>query len=169
MNVVKALAFDCFGTVFDFKNFSRAEIKAYSDHVHNPNRNGFYRFSGMWYQLQAHPDAAPGIDLLRRKGYYCCTLSNGPSYLLEPLSEKAGIKWDKIIPLEKYEVYKPTELDAYRTVEKETPYKLSDFMMVTANPTFGDVEAATELGMVPQVIRHENTPATIIELAESLP
>jgi hypothetical protein len=40
--------------------------------------------------------------------------------------------------------------------------------MVTANKDFGDIEASLALGMQAQLIRHPGTPATIIELAESL-
>jgi hypothetical protein len=39
--------------------------------------------------------------------------------------------------------------------------------MVTANPTFGDIEGAKAIGMQSQVIRH-SYPNTIIELAEML-
>jgi hypothetical protein len=40
-------------------------------------------------------------------------------------------------------------------------------MMVTANPTFGDIEGSAAIGMQSQVIRHGYSN-TIIELAEMM-
>lgn len=44
----------------------------------------------------------------------------------------------------------------------------SDVMMVTANETSGDLEAALALGMKAQEIRGLNCPATIEELSDKL-
>jgi hypothetical protein len=45
--------------------------------------------------------------------------------------------------------------------------KPEETLMVTANPTFGDIEGAAAIGMPSQVIRH-GYPNTVIELAEML-
>ena len=84
--------------------------------------------------------------------------------LLEHVSRRGGILWDKIIDLASHRVYKP-HVDAYRTVEKEMKVKPAGTLMVTANPTFGDIEGAAAIGMPSQVIRQPDGPANIIELA----
>lgn len=163
---IKCIAFDCFGTVFDMSGISRDEIKAYVEHV---RRNDFspFRFPKSWWELKAHSDAKDGIDKLKRDGFVCVTLSNGSWELLHVCSGRNGIKWDSIIDLAAYHVYKP-HLDAYWTVENETGFEPHECLMVTANPTFGDIEGAAAVGMRSQVIRQPGTPQTIVELAELL-
>lgn len=161
--MLKVIAFDCFGTVFDMASVSRDEIGDYVRHV---RKNDFtpYTFPQSWWDLKLHPDAAEGVLTLQMAGYDCVTLSNGAADLLRHVSEAGGIKWDKIIDLAKHRVYKP-HVDAYRTVEAETGIKPADCLMVTANPTFGDIEGAAAIGMPSQVIRQAEGPANIIELA----
>jgi HAD superfamily hydrolase (TIGR01493 family) len=160
---IKCLAFDCFGTVFDMANVPKEQIAAYVEHV---RRNDFspYLFPHSWEKLKAHSDAADGIRMLREAGYKCVTLSNGGKDLLTFISEKNGIQWDHIIDLAAHKAYKPNNLDAYRAVEKDLGFKPEETMMVTANPTFGDVEGAAAVGMHSIVIRH-GYPNTIHELA----
>lgn len=162
MDKIKCIAFDCFGTVFNMDGVSRQEIADYVKHV---NKNDFtpYEFPKSWWELKAHPDSKPGIDALK-KHCFCGTLSNGQADLLAHISKQAGIEWDFIIDLAKYKVYKP-HIDAYKTVEKATGFTPQECLMVTANPTFGDVEGAAAIGMNSQVIRH-GYPETIVELAE---
>ena len=162
---MKCIAFDCFGTVFDMSGVPREAIAAYVRHV---RKNDFtpYAFPDSWWELKAHPDAAEGIKRLRDAGFKCVTLSNGDAKLLQAVSQKNGIEWDAIIDLAFYRVCKP-HIDAYRTVEKAVGFKPSETLMVTANPTFGDIEGAAAIGMPSQVIRH-GYPDTIIELAGQL-
>lgn len=161
----KCIAFDCFGTVFDMSGVSRAEIAAYVAHVKKADFTP-YEFPASWWKLQAHPDAATGIKSLQDMGYKCVTLSNGGRELLHEISEDNGIFWDEVIDLMKYKVYKPHEA-AYATVLAETAIYPRETLMVTANPTFGDIEGSAAIGMPSQVIRH-GYPDTIIELAEML-
>lgn len=164
--MIKCVAFDCFGTVFSMKYVSREEI---SDYVRHVNRSDFtpYKFPDSWWELQLHPDAQEGVKVLQDAGFKCVTLSNGSYDLLKHVSERGGISWDTIIDLAKHRVYKP-HLDAYRTVEKETGFRPNECLMVTANPTFGDVEGAAAIGMSVQVIRQRGMPQTIVELAQQL-
>jgi FMN phosphatase YigB (HAD superfamily) len=104
---------------------------------------------------------------LQDVGFSCVTLSNGSSNLLRYVSRQNGILWDFIIDLVTHRVYKP-HVDAYRTVEKQLGFAPSETLMVTANPTFGDIEGAAAIGMQSQVIRQPGMPQTIIELAEKL-
>jgi HAD superfamily hydrolase (TIGR01493 family) len=162
---IKCVAFDCFGTVFDMSSVSRDEIKAYVKHV---NKNDFspFSFPDSWWDLKAHPDAKEGIKALQSSGFVCLTLSNGSPELLSTISLRSGIDWDHIIDLASYCVYKPHK-NAYATVYAETAFYPRETLMVTANPTFGDIEGAAAIGMPSQVIRH-GYPNTVIELAEML-
>ena len=160
---LKIIAFDCFGTVFDMEGISRDEIRDYVNHV---RKNDFtpYKFPLAWRKLAAHPDASEGISILQRNGYKCFALSNGERGLLESISKANNIWWDHIVDLVHHQVYKP-HLDAYRTVEKVSGVPPQETLMVTANPSFGDIEGATAIGMPSQVIRQAEGPANIIELA----
>ena len=162
----KCIAFDCFGTVFDMSSVAREEIAAYVDHVRKADFSPF-GFPVSWWNLEAHFDAAVGIKMLQAMGFVCVTLSNGEVGLLSTVAEANGIKFDAFINLERHRVYKPNT-DAYRTVEKDLGYKPTETLMVTANPTFGDIEGAAEIGMPSQVIRQPGKPQTIIELAEQM-
>lgn len=162
---MRCIAFDCFGTVFDMASVPREEIAAYVRHV---RKNDFtpYTFPDSWWELKAHSDSAEGIAKLRDAGFKCVTLSNGSANLLQTVSQANGIEWDAVIDLAFYRVYKP-HVDAYRTVEKAVGFKPAETLMVTANPTFGDIEGSAAIGMPSQVIRHGH-PNTIVELAEKL-
>lgn len=163
--MIECIAFDCFGTVFDMSGISIEEIKQYSDHVHKDDFTPF-DFPQSWWKLRAHKDASCGIIQLQRLGYRCVALSNGSPQLIKAVSAANLIEWDHIIDLVSHQVYKP-HVDAYRMIEKDLGYKPEDTLMVTANPTFGDIEGAAEIGMQSQVIRH-GYPNSIIELAELL-
>jgi hypothetical protein len=164
---IEVVAFDCFGTVFDMSGVSRDEINAYVAHVKKADFTP-YEFPQSWWNLKLHHDAAEGVRMLQEAGYKCVTLSNGSAHLLNHVSLAGGILWDKVIDLVKHKAYKPDNLDAYRSVEKETGFKPEQTLMVTANPTFGDVESSTAIGMQCQVIRH-GYPETIIDLAKMMP
>jgi HAD superfamily hydrolase (TIGR01493 family) len=163
---IKCIAFDCFGTVFDMSGVSREEIKAYVDHVKKEDFTPF-EFPKSWWELKAHPDARLGLEMLRASGYSCVTLSNGDARLLSYISQAADLPWSAILDLADHKVYKPNIM-AYRVVEKDRGFKPEETLMVTANPTFGDVEGAKAIGMKCQLIRQPEEPATIIELADLL-
>jgi 2-haloalkanoic acid dehalogenase type II len=150
--MIKCIAFDCFGTVFDMSNLSREEIKDYVDHVNLKDFSPYY-FTYEWKSLIAHEDSASGIKLLQDNGYYCVALSNGSYDLIKIISESNNIYWDYIINLNEHKVYKP-HFDAYKTIEKDTNFKPSETLMVSANPKFGDIEGARNINMRSAVIRH---------------
>ena len=166
MSKIKCIAFDCFGTVFDMSNVPREEIAAYVAHV---RKNDFtpYEFPKSWWSLKSHPDCKEGIEMLQGQGLFCVALSNGDADLVDTVAEQNGIYFHYVIDLVGHRVYKP-HVDAYRTIQKDLGYKPSATLMVTANPTFGDIEGAAAIGMQSQVIRNPGTPATIIELANLL-
>ena len=163
---INCIAFDCFGTVFDMSGVSREEIKAYVDHVRKEDFTPF-AFPQSWWNLKAHPDSAEGIASLQRDKFFCVALSNGDVELIDDVAIKNGIFFDHIVDLAgRHKVYKP-HVAAYRTIGKDTCFKPFETLMVTANPTFGDIEGSALIGMPSQVIRHGH-PNTIIELAELL-
>ena len=73
--------------------------------------------------------------------------------MIKIISESNNIYWDYIINLNEHKVYKP-HFDAYKTIEKDTNFKPSETLMVTANPKFGDIEGARNINMRSAVIRH---------------
>ncbi len=162
---LKALAFDVFGTVFDFAGVDHGEIRSYGDQLRqDPWRP--LQLPESWRTLPAHPDAQEGLARLRAK-FVCVTLSNGPADLLIDLNRLNGLEWDGIVPIQLQHVYKPKRGAYYAAVDM-LGVSTREIGMVTANPTFGDVEASEAIGMVPLVIRNEGHPADMIELAQEL-
>jgi 2-haloalkanoic acid dehalogenase type II len=164
--VIRCIAFDCFGTVFDMSSVPREEIAAYVNHVKREDFSPF-QFPKSWYELKAHPDSVEGVKQLQAAGYFCVTLSNGPVGMTRYISKAAGIEWNHLIDLVMHKAYKPKNLKAYLSINRELGFDPHETLMVTANPTFGDIEGAKAVGMPSQVIRHGH-PNTIIELAEML-
>lgn len=152
--MIKVIAFDVFGTVFDLTAADREDVKAYVDHVHADTWAPL-TLPPSWYDLLAHEDARTGLQWLRDDGYQVVTCSNGPIELLTKLSKKNGLSWDMMIPLEMAKVYKP-KLEAYQLICSLMGFKPHEVAMVTANKTFGDLEAATHLGMLPILIRDKS-------------
>ena len=162
---VKCISFDCFGTLFDMSPIPQEQIADYVRHVRSEDFTP-YNFPSEWYNLKAHPDVPEGIKRLKAAGFRCVSMSNGPCGLIERLAASNGFAFHHIIDLRYWGVYKP-HLAAYMTVFAETRYQPHETLMVTANPTFGDIEGAAAIGMPSQVIRH-GRPNTVIELAEML-
>ena len=160
---IKAVAFDCFGTVFDINGIKHEDVVSYSRHVRSSNFTP-YKFNNSWYNLKAHSDSADGIKSLQKRGLKCIAFSNGSVDLITSISQNNGIDWDHIVDLVANKIYKPHG-DAYTIIKKCFGYETSETLMVTANPTFGDIEGSASVGMMSQVIRH-GYPNTILELNE---
>ncbi len=163
--MIKVIAFDCFGTVFDMSGVPSGDIVNYVNHVRHEDFTP-YVFPDSWWRLKAHPDSAEGIKKLQLAGFKCVALSNGSSTLIGHISILNGINWDHIVDLIAHRVYKP-HLGAYRTIQADLGTPPEETLMVTANPTFGDLEGSSAVGMQSHVIRH-GYPNTILELAASL-
>lgn len=142
---------DCFGTVFDMENIPSEDINYYGYVIKKPFWEPL-NLPEKWNTIPAFPDSKEAIHKLRHKGYEVVALSNAPASLIEELSKYNKIKLDHIIPLEKYKIYKPNPL-AYLTACSELDCKPSDCIMVTANKTFGDLEAAKTIGMKSILVR----------------
>lgn len=159
----KVIAFDVFGTVFDLSGVNRSEVREYVDHIKQTDWAPL-ELPERWERLPAHDDAQ-AIRLLRQK-HYVVALTNGPVRLITKLSKYNGISWDMIIPIECEKVYKPNKL-AYIFAADLMGVSGREVMMVTANRTFGDIEAAAALGMQSYWIDRENGK-TIWDLVEAL-
>lgn len=169
---IKVIAFDVFGTVFDFDGVERGQIRDYVKHVKSGEWSPIC-LPDSWKDIPAHDDSAEGIMRLRER-FTVVTLSNGPMRVLVQMNKNAGIDFDAIVPIEMAKVYKP-DLDAYRTVMELFHCHPSEVLMVTANPLFGDLESSKELGIQSIVIRPVGLrsvnvlgPETITELADLL-
>jgi len=153
---LKVILFDCFGTVFDMSGVNKEEISEYVRNSRGKHGEDWKPLDlpKAWETIPAHPDSVNGIARIRESGFYAVALSNGPAPLIAKMSSNAGIVWDLIIPLELVGSYKPHS-DAYRAALKIFPqFQPHQFMMVTANPGFGDLEAAGSLGMAAVCIRN---------------
>lgn len=162
---MRVVAFDVFGTVFDLSGVPRHEVWDYIAHIRRPEWSPL-RLPASWEHLPAHADSAEGIARLRER-FIVVTCSNGPLGLLAKLSKNNGVQWDAIVPMELNHVYKP-DPRAYLTVCEVLEVPPSAVTMVTANRTFGDLEASAALGMTPVLIRDGDGPKTITELAAVL-
>jgi 2-haloacid dehalogenase len=163
--MIKVIAFDVFGTVFDLSGVNHEEIRDYAHHIRQETWSPLV-LPESWKTLPAHADSKEGIDRLRRK-FMVVTMSNGPLDLLAALSKHNNISWDAIIPIQMNKVYKPKP-KAYLTICELMKVEPSEVMMVTANKTFGDIEAANSLGMQSQWIRGNSEVRDIFQLATKL-
>jgi 2-haloalkanoic acid dehalogenase type II len=160
--MLKVIAFDLFGTVFDLSKVDRAEISAYVKQLRQDVWQPL-ELPESWGDIQPHPDAKEGIQLLRKQ-YEVITFSNCPLDLQRHLLAKAGIEFQFLFPLENYHIYKPNEI-AYKTLSRYYfAVKPEEIMVVSANKTFGDIEGARAAGMKSCLIRN-GEPNTIIDLA----
>lgn len=163
--MIKVIAFDTFGTVFDLSGVPHEEIRAYAQHIRQDEWSPL-KLPDSWLSLPAHPDSAEGIAMLR-KDFFVVTCSNGPLGLLAKLSKNNGISWDAIIPLELNKVFKPNP-KAYLTVCEVLDVSPDEVLMVTANEHFGDLEASRALGMSAVLIRGASPYKDIIDLVNNI-
>lgn len=166
MNKIRCIAFDCFGTLFDVSSLPNGHVAKYVEHV---RREGFepYNFPDEWDLLEAHAGVAEGICRLMSMGIYCVALSNGSRSLIQHLAWANEFAFTHIVNLVAHRCYKP-HLAAYRTIKADLGIEPHETLLVTANPTFGDVYGAFVTGMTPMLLRQPGWPQTVVELAEWL-
>lgn len=166
--MLKVIAFDLFGTVFDATTVDRDEVRAYVRHVRNNCIEWLpLLLPASWSNIPAHSDSVEGLKLLRRAGFKVVTCTNWPEYQINAVSNNAGIEWDHKVLLERYRIYKP-HLSAYAAICQELGVSADEVLMVTANPGAGDDTQPARIGMRSQLIREPGCPQTIIDLAASL-
>lgn len=166
MTKPKILLFDVFGTLLDMSGVPRDELSQYVEHVKRPDWSPL-KLPESWKYFRTHRDVELGLGLLRRRKTVVA-FSNCPLRLMVQLARCNHVQFDAIIPLELARVYKPQPA-AYQVPLSLWPdLRPEDLMVITANPTFGDVQGAAAVGMRSQVIRQPGCPADLFELAELL-
>ena len=148
---IKVIAFDVFGTLVRLKDeVPHEEIKAYADHIRKPEWSPLV-LPDSWKNLKAFDDSAIVLKMLRRH-FMVVTLSNGPLGLQAALLKNNDVDVDAIVPLEIAQVFKPNPR-AYWAASEILDITPENWLMVTANEKFGDLEASKSVGMQSQLIR----------------
>ena len=148
MSDLRAILFDTFGTVVDWRSSLIAELtkfgagraKACVEGITEVDR--VYLTMG-WHRLQAWPDSVPGTARLHRR-FVTGPLSNGNVSLLVDLKRCNGLAWDMIFGAEVFHHYKPdpeTYLGACRLLSLEP----GEVMLCAAHNE--DLRAAQSHGM----------------------
>ena len=161
----KFIAFDLVNTVYDISSVPEQELKNYVNQVRSPTWAPL-SLPPSWEHIPLYEDSLEGLKRLQIK-YKLVAMSNLPYTLIEKMARNSGIKWDHTIPIVFAQAYKP-DLKTYRLIFDLCKCDPQEVMMVTANRTAGDLEAAQQLGMLPQLIREPGHPANIMELASRL-
>lgn len=143
--------FDMFNTVLSLHHATKEELKLYSDHLAEYYRTGVWkRFNPpkSWSRLGAWNDASEMIRRVYWDLYLnskLVVLSNCPVSMMTDILRNTNLPMDYIIPLEAFEVFKPKD-EAYAAAEMLMNVKSEQCWMITANRTFGDLEAASRRG-----------------------
>ena len=151
--MIKVVAFDVFGTVFDMSCVPDHELAKYGSHIKKSDWSPI-DFSPGWERIPAFKDSRIGIKSLRSAGFFVCTMTNCPVSTLTKLSRYNNINWDCIVPIELRQIYKPNQ-STYTMALELFRVKPEEMLMVTANKTFGDIEACQSLGIQTKLIRGE--------------
>jgi FMN phosphatase YigB (HAD superfamily) len=161
--MIKYIFFDLFGTILDVSNIDlKPYVKQLSDPVWKPLDLPF-----QWRYLRPFQDVYDSFDRLREKGYTLISLSNCPIWLQTQICQRREFVFDAAVALEAIKKYKPN-IECYKhALELFRIDNPTEAMMVTANKTFGDIEAAKSLGMKTGLIRHQDGFANLLQLAES--
>lgn len=157
------IGFDLFGTLFEFKDVPIEERRDYARQISEKEYKPLV-LPNSWKDLEPFEDVFEGLSRLRDYGFKCVTCSNAPEALSNHLITKHNLPMEfKSIG----EVYKPNP-QAYLNVIKQCGVKVENFVMISANKSFGDLEAVVALGGKSYAIRdYKNKPSTI-DLAEIL-
>ena len=164
--MIRCIAFDLFGTVFNLSNTPREEIKDYIDHIRKPVWEPL-NLPKSWESLPLHPDSYNGIRELSFK-YNIVTCSNAPLKLTKRLLARTGLDFFMgITDISLNKVYKPHPR-AYYSVCQQHFYAPNQVLMVTGNANSPDIQGAEGVGMQAVMIRQPNCIQNITELSRAL-
>ena len=167
---IKALTFDVFGTVVDWRSslvregqalgrargltvdwaqFADAWRGQYQPMLERV-RSGSLPWTKLddlhlnraWHRLDPWPDTVAGLTRLKRR-FVLATLSNGNVALLVDMARRAGLPWDAVLGAEVARHYKP-QSQAYLTTAALLGLEPAQCMMVAAHN--GGLAAASGLG-----------------------
>ncbi len=105
-----------------------------------------------WHKLDAWPDSARGIAMLRRRGFVA-PVSNGNVSLMAALARRNGFHWDAILGAEFARDYKPKP-DVYLSACAAFDLAPEDCMMVAAHSD--DLAAAAACGLMTGFVARPN-------------
>jgi HAD superfamily hydrolase (TIGR01509 family) len=164
--MIKVIAFDLFGTVFDLSKTPREEIK---DYISQVRREEWLPLSlpKSWKDMPLFEDSKEGLKRLKKK-YKLVTCSNAPiSLQFDMMSGEILLLWDSFVNFYDVKAYKP-DPKTYSLVYQTTGYQPYECLMVTGNEGSPDLEGAKKVGMQSIGIRNAGDCKNIIELAEIL-
>jgi len=152
---VRALVFDVFGTVVDWRaGVAREAVPLLARHcpaVFADVRRSRYAPSMelgalnlVWHRLDPWPDAVAGLARLKTR-YIIAPLSNGNIRLMLDMAKRAGLPWDAILGAEVAQAYKPMP-QAYRRTAEVLGLAPGEVGMVAAHN--GDLAAARQCGLM---------------------
>lgn len=101
------------------------------------------RLVGAWHRLDPWPDAATGLEALRRE-HVVATLSNGHVALLIDLARHGDLRFDCVISAELAQAYKPAP-GVYLTAARLLGVSPAELMLVAAHPL--DLRGARHAGL----------------------
>lgn len=162
---IKVIAFDNFGTVYDFSEVPRDEVREYIRQVRRDEWAPL-DLPASWEDVKAFPDSAEGIAKLRER-FMVVTCANGSLGMLARMAKKNGIQWDAIVPLEIVKAYKP-DPKTYQLVADAFGVRPDQVLIVTGNEGSPDITEPRKLGMHTTQIRTDAGPKTVTELAKLL-
>ncbi|HWH83012.1 MAG TPA: haloacid dehalogenase type II [Burkholderiaceae bacterium] len=110
----------------------------------------------VWHRLDAWPDAAEGLTMLKSR-YVVSTLSNGNIALLVNMAKRAGLPWDCVLSAELMRHYKP-DPGVYQGAARLLGIEARELLMVAAHPS--DLRGAQRAGLPTALVRrpHEYGP-----------
>ena len=169
--------FDCMNTVFDLQNVPSAAVAQYAGQrlvkktaVGSPAT----RTAAQWRPLdldpsfsaaKLHPDAEDGLARLRSQ-FEVYAFTNCPIPWVERICDGwANAIFSGIVPLEYCGWFKPAPV-VYPWAAGWIGVPCENCTVVTANPSFGDIEGAKSCGMKFELIRCPGAIANIRLLAD---
>lgn len=165
--MIKVIAFDLFGTVFDLSTTPKDEIKDYIKQVKDDVWKPLV-LPQSWKNMPLFDDSIEGLKRLKKK-YKVVTCSNAPiSLQTSMMSKDLLLLWDNFIDFTEVQAYKP-DPKTYSLVYQEMNVRPEECLMVTGNEGSPDLEGAKAVGMNSIGIRKAKINCdTIIDLAKFL-
>lgn len=163
--MIKVIAFDLFGTVFDPTTVDHNDIVTYVNWIRSKEWQHINRADlRSFWNAKPFVDSEEGLKKLQTAGYKIVAASNWQQHQIKYVSDTALIKWDFIVDFSKVQAFKP-KLRTYALICDELGVLPSEVLFVTGNKGAGDDTEPQKIGMTSLLIRHDY-PKTIIELSE---
>jgi 2-haloacid dehalogenase len=151
---IRALIFDVFGTVVDWRGSLIRECRALGRG--KKLRVDWSAFTDAW------PDARRGLALLKRR-HVIATLSNGNVALLVDMAKHGRLPWDTVLSAELFRHYKP-DPESYLGAAAMLGFEPAEVMLVAAHKD--DLRAAQACGLATAFVRRprEQDPTVKVDV-----